>query len=134
MSDSVAKKSMQQCDTKEAARVVWFLGPRSASWNGVMRYSLDCFELMAGFSDFKIEAIDIPAKPRSLRRYWTQFVIYPLRAVAVARSCSLIVLYQEDLSFMIPIIRLAGGRVGIVLHHVQHPGAARGIVEKLKSW
>ncbi len=99
-----------------------------------MRYSLECIGLMAGMSGFAIEPVDIPAEPRSLRRYWTQFVLYPLRALAAARSSSLIMLYQEDLSFMIPIIQLAGGRVGIVLHHVQHRGQARGLIEKLKNW
>jgi glycosyltransferase involved in cell wall biosynthesis len=133
MSDSVARGRAQQVRA-ETARVLWFLGPRPVSWNGVMRYSLECIGLMAGLPGLTIEPVDIPAAPRSLRRYWTQFVLYPLRAIAAARSSSLIMLYQEDLSFMIPIIRLAGGRVGIVLHHVQHPGRARGLVEKFKNW
>jgi len=133
VSDLVAKKSMRG-GSADTVRVVWFLGPRPMSWNGVMRYSLDCIDFVSDFPGFTVEAIDIPAEPRSLRRYWTQFVMYPLRAIAAARSSGLIMLYQEDLAFMIPIIQRAGGRVGIVLHHVQQPGQAGGFVEKLKNW
>ncbi|RQS23226.1 glycosyltransferase [Burkholderia sp. Bp8998] len=132
MSDSMVGKSVLH-DEMRAARIVWFLGPRPASWNGVMRYSLMCIDLIPRNAGFDVEAIDIPAEPRSIRRYWTQFVAYPLRAVAAARSGSFVVLYQEDLAFMIPLIRWAGGRVGVVLHHVQHPGRVRGFVETLKS-
>ncbi|MCR4467006.1 glycosyltransferase [Burkholderia sp. SCN-KJ] len=132
MSDSMVRKGVLHGEAR-AARIVWFLGPRPASWNGVMRYSLMCIDLIPGGAGFDVEAIDIPAEPRSLRRYWTQFVVYPLRAAAAARSGSFVVLYQEDLAFMIPLIRLVGGRVGVVLHHVQHPGQVRGFVEKLKS-
>jgi glycosyltransferase involved in cell wall biosynthesis len=133
MSDSLLTANAQRLGANPA-RVVWFLGPRPASWNGVMQYSLDCIEMMSAFPNFTIEAIDIPAEPRSFKRYWLQLVIYPLRAIAAARSSSLVVLYQEDLSFLIPIIRLAGGRVCMILHHVQHRGQARGPVETLKNW
>ncbi|KML59646.1 hypothetical protein VL15_10620 [Burkholderia cepacia] len=117
----------------QAVRVVWFLGPRPVSWNGVMRYSLKCIDFIPALAGFDVEPIDIPAEPRSLRRYWTQFVLYPLRAVSAARAGHFVMLYQEDLAFMIPLIQWVGGRVGIVLHHVQHPGQVRGVVEKLKN-
>ncbi|AOJ18826.1 hypothetical protein WJ11_05310 [Burkholderia cenocepacia] len=116
-----------------AVRVVWFLGPRPVSWNGVMRYSLKCIDFIPALAGFDVEPVDIPAEPRSLRRYWTQFVLYPLRAIAAARAGHFVMLYQEDLAFMIPLIRWAGGRVGIVLHHVQRPGQVRGVVEQLKN-
>ncbi|AQQ35122.1 hypothetical protein A8E95_16005 [Burkholderia cenocepacia] len=116
-----------------AVRVVWFLGPRPVSWNGVMRYSLKCIDFIPALAGFDVEPVDIPAEPRSLRRYWTQFVLYPLRAIAAARAGHFLMLYQEDLAFMIPLIRWAGGRVGIVLHHVQRPGQVRGVVEQLKN-
>ncbi|WP_174956431.1 glycosyltransferase [Burkholderia aenigmatica] len=117
----------------QAVRIVWFLGPRPVSWNGVMRYSLKCIDFIPALAGFDVEPIDIPAEPRSFRRYWTQFVLYPLRAVAAARAGHFVMLYQEDLAFMIPLVRWAGGRVGIVLHHVQRPGQVRGVVEKLKN-
>ncbi|MCU9954492.1 MULTISPECIES: glycosyltransferase [Burkholderia] len=132
MSDSTASKDGLRRES-QAVRVVWFLGPRSVSWNGVMRYSLKCIDFIPAFAGFDVEPIDIPAEPRSFRRYWTQFVLYPLRAVAAARSGHFVMLYQEDLAFMIPLIRWAGGRVGIVLHHVQRPGQVRGVVERLKN-
>jgi glycosyltransferase involved in cell wall biosynthesis len=91
-----------------------------------------CIDLIPG-AGWHVDAVDIPAPPRSLRRYWTQFVVYPLRAFAAARAGAFIVLYQEDLAFLIPLVRLAGGRVGIVLHHVHRPGQVRGFVEKLKG-
>ncbi|MCA8292594.1 glycosyltransferase [Burkholderia sp. AU30198] len=117
----------------QAVRIVWFLGPRPVSWNGVMRYSLKCIDFIPALAGFDVEPTDIPAEPRSFRRYWTQFVLYPLRAVAAARAGHFVMLYQEDLAFMIPLVRWAGGRVGIVLHHVQRPGQVRGVVEKLKN-
>jgi glycosyltransferase involved in cell wall biosynthesis len=133
MSDSVAKGSARQART-DKAQIVWFLGPRPASWNGVMKYSLDCIGMMASWSDFTVEAVDIDAAPRSFKRYWTQFVMYPLRAMAASRTHDLIVLYQEDMAFMIPFIKFVGGRVCIVMHHVQHPGTTRGLTETLKNW
>lgn len=133
MSDSLLSEKTQRL-AAEPAKIVFFLGPRSASWNGVMQYSLDCIRMMSGCPDLAVDSIYIEAQPRSLKRYWSQLVGYPLRAIAAARSGSLIVLYQEDLCFLIPIIRLAGGRVCMILHHVQHPGQARGIVETLKNW
>jgi glycosyltransferase involved in cell wall biosynthesis len=114
-------------------KVVWFLGPRPASWNGVMRYSLDCLDMMKRFDDFSMQAIDIPAQPRSLKRYWTHFVLYPLRAMRLARKVDVIVLYQEDMAYMIPFVKLAGGRVCIVMHHVVFPDKTRGLVETLKA-
>ncbi|MBY4697678.1 glycosyltransferase [Burkholderia latens] len=132
MSDSMARMDDPRADAC-ATRIVWFLGPRPASWNGVMRYSLMCIDLIPGGDGWRVDAIDIPAPPRSLRRYWTQFVVYPLRAVAAARAGAFVVLYQEDLAFLIPLVRFAGGRVGIVLHHVQRPAQACGFVEQLKA-
>jgi glycosyltransferase involved in cell wall biosynthesis len=118
----------------EAVRVMWFLGPQASSWNGVSQYSLVLIQALSCHSDFQVKMIDIPAKPRSLKRYWWQFAVYPLRAFRGARSCGVVLLYQEDLSFLIPIIRLAGGRVCVLVHHVQRTGQARGAVEKLKNW
>ena len=132
MNDSMATNDGTQIDAR-ATRIVWFLGPRPVSWNGVMRYSLMCIDLIPGGAGWHVQAVDIPAQPRSVRRYWTQFIVYPLRAVAAARAGAFVVLYQEDLAFLIPLIRLAGGRVAIVLHHVQRPDQVRGFVEKLKS-
>ncbi|VWC54827.1 glycosyltransferase [Burkholderia sp. LMG 13014] len=132
MSDSMASKDGLR-RVAQAVRIVWFLGPRPVSWNGVMRYSLKCIDFIPALAGFDVEPIDIPAEPRSFRRYWTQFVLYPLRAVAAARAGHFVMLYQEDLAFMIPLVRWAGGRVGIVLHHVQRPGQVRGVVEKLKN-
>ncbi|MBR8075512.1 glycosyltransferase [Burkholderia cenocepacia] len=132
MSDSMAGNDGLRREAP-AVRVVWFLGPRPVSWNGVMRYSLKCIDFIPALAGFDVEPVDIPAEPRSLRRYWTQFVLYPLRAIAAARAGHFLMLYQEDLAFMIPLIRWAGGRVGIVLHHVQRPGQVRGVVEQLKN-
>ncbi|WP_175968312.1 glycosyltransferase [Burkholderia sp. BCC0322] len=132
MSESMASKDGLR-RASQAVRVVWFLGPRPVSWNGVMRYSLKCIDFIPAFAGFEVEPIDIPAEPRSLRRYWTQFVLYPLRAMSAARAGHFVMLYQEDLAFMIPLIQWVGGRVGIVLHHVQRPGQVRGVVEKLKN-
>ncbi len=132
MSDSATSKAELQ-RVAHAARIVWFLGPRPVSWNGVMRYSLKCIDFIPAMAEFDVKPIDIPAAPRSFRRYWTQFVLYPLRAVAAARAGHFVMLYQEDLAFMIPLVRWAGGRVGIVLHHVPHPEQVRGVVEKLKN-
>ncbi|CAM2189247.1 glycosyltransferase [Burkholderia cenocepacia] len=132
MSDSMAGNDGLRREAP-AVRVVWFLGPRPVSWNGVMRYSLKCIDFIPALAGFDVEPVDIPAEPRSLRRYWTQFMLYPLRAIAAARAGHFVMLYQEDLAFMIPLIRWAGGRVGIVLHHVQRPGQVRGVVEQLKN-
>lgn len=132
MSDSMAGNDGLRREAP-VVRVVWFLGPRPVSWNGVMRYSLKCIDFIPALAGFDVEPVDIPAEPRSLRRYWTQFVLYPLRAIAAARAGHFVMLYQEDLAFMIPLIRWAGGRVGIVLHHVQRPGQVRGVVEQLKN-
>ncbi len=114
-------------------RIVWFMGPRSISWNGVGQHSLIFIRALKRSPGFNVEAIDIPAEPRSLKRYWWQFVLYPLHAMKVARSCEMIVLYQEDLSFLVPFIRLAGGKVCVLFHHVQRPGQARGLTERLKE-
>lgn len=114
-------------------KAVWFLGPRPASWNGVMRYSLDCIEIMKRFDEVSMQTIDIPAQPRSLKRYWTHFVLYPLRAMKLARKVDVIVLYQEDMAYMIPFVKLAGGRVCIVMHHVVFPDKTRGLIETLKA-
>lgn len=115
------------------ARIVWFMGPRTSSLTGVGQHSLALASALSRFTNFKVETVDINAQPRSIKRYWYQFVMYPLHAIRVARSCGMIILYQEDLSFMIPIIHLAGGRVCLMFHHVQRPGHASGIVEKLKA-
>ncbi|WP_233828509.1 glycosyltransferase [Paraburkholderia sp. ZP32-5] len=115
------------------ARIVWFMGPRPSSLTGVGQHSLELAAGLRKYTNFRVETVDIDAQPRSFKRYWTQLVLYPLRAIREARSCDMIILYQEDLSFMIPIIHLAGGRVCLMFHHVQIPGHARGMVEKLKS-
>jgi glycosyltransferase involved in cell wall biosynthesis len=120
-------------NSTDGARVVWFMGPRPSSLTGVGQHSLALAAGLRKHTNFRVETVDIDAQPRSLKRYWTQLVMYPLHAIRVARSCDMIILYQEDLSFMIPIIHLAGGRVCLMFHHVQIPGQARGIVEKLKS-
>jgi glycosyltransferase involved in cell wall biosynthesis len=120
-------------NASDGARIVWFMGPRASSLTGVGQHSLELAAGLRKYTNFRVETVDIDAPPRSLKRYWTQLVMYPLHAIRVARSCDMIILYQEDLSFMIPIIRLAGGRVCLMFHHVQIPGHARGIVEKLKS-
>jgi glycosyltransferase involved in cell wall biosynthesis len=83
--------------------------------------------------EFKVQTIDIPAEPRSLRRYWWQFIMFPLLVLRLARSCTIVVLYQEDLSFLIPIIRLAGGRAGVLVHHIPGASQDRSVVERLKS-
>jgi glycosyltransferase involved in cell wall biosynthesis len=114
-------------------KAVWFLGPRPASWNGVMRYSLDCLDMIQRSGDLSMQAIDIPAPPRSLKRYWTHFVLYPLRAMRLARKVDMVVLYQEDMAYMIPFVKLAGGRVCIVMHHVVFPDHTRGLIETLKT-
>jgi glycosyltransferase involved in cell wall biosynthesis len=115
------------------ARIVWFMGPRPSSLTGVGQHSLALAGALSKFTNFKVETVDIDAQPRSFKRYFYQYVMYPLHAIRVARSSDMIILYQEDLSFMIPIIRLAGGRVCLMFHHIQLPGQARGIVEKLKG-
>ncbi len=120
-------------NTSDNARIVWFMGPRPSSLTGVGQHSLALAAALSKFTNFKVEAVDIDAQPRSFKRYFYQYVMYPLHAIRVARSCDMIILYQEDLSFMIPIIRLAGGRVCLMFHHIQLPGQARGIVEKLKG-
>ncbi|CAD6524208.1 glycosyltransferase [Paraburkholderia metrosideri] len=120
-------------DAKVDARIVWFMGPRSAGLTGVGQHSLALAAALSKYTNFKVETVDIDAKPRSFKRYWNQFVRYPLHAFRVARSTDMIILYAEDLSFLIPIIHLAGGRVCLMFHHVQLPGHARGLVERLKS-
>lgn len=120
-------------NSTDNARIVWFMGPRTSSLTGVGQHSLALAGALRKYTNFTVETVDIDAQPRSFKRYWHQFVMYPLHAIRVARSCGMIILYQEDLSFMIPIIRLAGGRVCLMFHHVQRPGHARGIVEKLKA-
>jgi glycosyltransferase involved in cell wall biosynthesis len=114
-------------------QVVWFMGPRSSSWNGVGQHSLIFIRALNRSPGFNVETIDIPAQPRSLKRYWWQFVVYPLLAIRAARSCDMVVLYQEDLSFLVPFVRLAGGKVCVLFHHVSHPGQARGVLERLKE-
>lgn len=114
-------------------RIVWFMGPRPSSWNGVGQHSLVFIRALNRSTGFNVDMIDIPAEPRSLKRYWWQFVLYPLHAIRVARSCEMVVLYQEDLSFLVPFVRLAGGKVCVLFHHVQRPGQARGITERLKA-
>lgn len=120
-------------NANDDVRLVWFMGPRASSWNGVGQYSLVLIRALNSHTGFNVDAIDIPAKPRSFKRYWWQFALYPFHAIRVARACEMVVIYQEDLSFLIPIIHLAGGRVCVLFHHVQRPGQARGIVEKLKE-
>jgi glycosyltransferase involved in cell wall biosynthesis len=121
-------------NTSDNARIVWFMGPRPSSLTGVGQHSLALAGALSKYTNFNVEIVDIDAQPRTFKRYWHQFVMYPLHAIRVARSCGMIILYQEDLSFMIPIIRLAGGRVCLMFHHVQVPGQARGIVEKVKGF
>ncbi|QVN22004.1 hypothetical protein [Burkholderia pyrrocinia] len=71
-----------------------------------------CIELTPGFYDFTVKAIGILAELRSIRRYRTQLVMYPLRATAIARLSSLSMLYQEDWVLTPPDIHLVGGRAG----------------------
>lgn|GEM_PF-1515428 len=114
-------------------RVVWFMGPSASSWNGVSQHSLIFIRALNRSSGFNVETIDIPAPARSLKRYWWQFAVYPLLAIRASRSCGMVVLYQEDLSFLVPLIRFAGGKVAVFFHHVQRKGQARGIMERLKE-
>jgi glycosyltransferase involved in cell wall biosynthesis len=114
-------------------RIVWFMGPRAANLTGVGQHSHALARALSQHTNFSIEAVEIDAKPRSLKRYWHQFVMYPLHAIRSARSAGMIILYQEDLAFMVPIIRMAGGRVCLMFHHIQRPGQASGLVEKLKA-
>ena len=122
-----------QSSTSEVPRVAWFLGPRTSSWNGVGQHSLVLIRALTSRCGFQVDTIDIPAEPRSLKRYWWQFAIYPIRVFQRARSCDVVLLYQEDLSFLVPIARLAGGRVCVFVHHIRRPGQARDGVERLKS-
>jgi len=114
-------------------RIAWFLGPQSSSWNGVSQYSMVMIDALRGDNKFLVETIEIPAESRSFRRYWWQFVIYPIRTLKAARSHDIVVLYQEDLGFLIPFIRIAGGRACIIVHHVQRRGQARNLVEFIKG-
>jgi len=116
-----------------AARIAWFLGPRSSSWNGVSQHSLVMIDALRANGDFIVDTIEIPAEARSFMRYWWQLVLYPIRALRVARTHEIVVLYQEDLSFLIPFVRVAGGRVCIIFHHVQRRGQARNVIEVIKS-
>jgi len=120
-------------DSSGDLRVVWFMGPSSSSWNGVSQHSLIFIRALNRTNGFHVETIDIPAQPRSLKRYWWQFAVYPLLAIRAARSSGMVVLYQEDLSFLVPLIRLAGGKVCVFFHHVQRKGQARGVLERLKE-
>jgi glycosyltransferase involved in cell wall biosynthesis len=120
-------------DASGDLRVVWFMGPTSSSWNGVSQHSLIFIRALNRSAGFNVEMIDIPAQSRSLKRYWWQFVVYPLLAIRASRSCGMVVLYQEDLSFLVPFIRLAGGKVCVFFHHVQRKGQARGVMERLKE-
>lgn len=115
-----------------ASRLVWFLGPRPSSWNGVNQHSLLLMQSLRKHTGFEIEAVDMPARPRTLKRYWWQFVRYPLRAIQAARAGDIVILYQEDLSFMVPFVKLMRGRICVLFHHVQHGEHAHGLIEKLK--
>ncbi len=121
-------------NTSDDVRVVWFMGPSSSSWNGVSQHSLIFIRALNRTTGFNVETIEIPAPARSLKRYWWQFVVYPRLAIRASRSSSMVVLYQEDLSFLVPLIRLAGGKVAVFFHHVQRKGQARGLMERLKEF
>src|SRR4051794_1579472 len=79
-------------NTSSDLRIVWFMGPRPSSWNGVGQHSLVFIRALNRSTGFNVEMVDIPAEPRSLKRYWWQFVLYPLHAIRVARSCEMVVL------------------------------------------
>lgn len=114
-------------------RVVWFMGPSSSNWNGVSQHSLIFIRALKRIAGFNVETIEIPAQARSFKRYWWQFVVYPLLAIRASRSSGMVVLYQEDLSFLVPLVRAAGGKVCVFFHHVQRKGQARGVLERLKE-
>lgn len=80
-----------------------------------------------------VKEINIDARPRSIRRYLRQFLIYPVLAMRAARSHDLVVIYQEDLSYLIPFIRLVGGRACIIFHHVMVQDGVTGVVERAKA-
>jgi hypothetical protein len=85
---------------------------------------------MSDFSDFTVRTIGVLVEPCSIWRYRVQFAMWLLRAIAVASSSSLSLLYQENLALTTPIIHPISGRAGAILH-AQHLGHGRDPVKKM---
>ncbi|PWI34805.1 hypothetical protein DI392_00535 [Vibrio albus] len=115
--------------------LIWFLGPIDSRWNGVHRYSEVIIEKITN-NNIKKNYIPYPA--RSIKRYLYQFFIYPMKLIPQIRKKNIIILYQEDLAFMIPLARLLGLTVVTIYHHVPedigNDNNRRSLLEALKNY
>jgi glycosyltransferase involved in cell wall biosynthesis len=84
--------------------------------------------------DFHVDSVSIKARARSLKRYVIQFAIYPFLAWKIARSYSVVVLYQEDLGFLVPFVRIGGGRACVIVHHLGKASSGRRFLELVKDF
>lgn len=111
-------------------KITWFCGPVNTSVTGVHKYSN---LLINGLSEkgYQVHVIDIKYRSRSIARYLYQFFIYPI-ILFQARNSSMVVLYQEDLSFLIMFARLFRIPVAVICHHVPMPTSKMSRVEKIK--
>lgn len=112
--------------------IFWFFGPKESIWNGVGQYSkLLCDELTTSY-EMKINQQSIPYHSRSLKRYIYQFLVYPFLLLKNINQYQLVVLYQEDLAFLIPFAKLLRKRVFVIYHHLPTQTASETLFEKIK--
>jgi len=112
--------------------IVWLNGPSESSGNGVGQYSQSLISEIQRMGTVSLLAKTIPHKARSFRRYFYQFFIYPLILIRLRNEFSVVILYQEDLAFLLPLIKLMGKKVIVIYHHAPDLNSAKSLVEKIK--
>lgn len=112
--------------------IYWFFGPKESVWNGVGQYSKLLVEELNSTYDMNISQKYIPYTTRSLKRYFYQFFIYPFLLFKNRDDYKLVVLYQEDLAFLIPFARLLNKKVFVIYHHLPTQSESETFFENIK--
>ena len=112
-------------------KIHWIMGPYDARWNGVGSFSEQLCESLNS-AVYVVERHYFRGKPRSLARYFDQFFAIPFRVFFSLSSDHAVILYQEDICFMLWLFVLRTKKLVVVLHHVPSLKNSVNFLEKLK--
>lgn len=114
-------------------KVFWVMPSELGNAYGVYLYNKELASIFKKFYDVRLVASrDVG---RSVLRYFSQFLVLPLRIFFLTRRDDVVVLPQESYGFLLPILRVLGRRSIIVVHHatVTLGKAREDLVSRLKS-
>ncbi|MGF6992020.1 glycosyltransferase [Paraburkholderia sp. GAS32] len=112
-------------------KIHWIMGPYGVRWNGVGSFSEKLCESLNS-AVYVVERHYFRGQPRSFARYFDQFFLIPFRVFFLLRSDHAVILYQEDICFMLWLFMLKTEKLIVVLHHIPSLKNSVNFLEKLK--